>query len=160
MTHIRPYTLDDRAAVERMNAVYYIADHGFDASFAKAVTAAMDSIAPSIEAGTGMGWVIEHQGKVAGSIFLTPDEAATGRIRLFFLRPDLHGRGLGRNLLTQCLQTAPTLGFTTLCVSTFTIHASACGLYVRSGFQPNGQSNQHMFGRDLTQMDFVKPCAA
>lgn len=159
MTNLRPYARTDRGAVERMNAAYYEDEHGFDASFVSTLSAALDSIDAAILAKTGAGWILEENDVIAGSLFLTPDSLGTGRIRLFFIRPDLHGRGLGSELLERCLQAAAPLGFEAIRVSTFSVHEAACALYRKSGFEQERRSDCHMFGRDLVQLDFARHSA-
>ncbi|ABD56718.1 GNAT family N-acetyltransferase [Jannaschia sp. CCS1] len=153
---IRPYTLHDRDAVERLNKRYYEDEHGFDASFSRAMSGALDQIGLAIQSTTGIGWVLIDNNEVAGSLFLTPERRGTGRIRLFFVRSDLQGRGLGAALMAQCLQAATPLWFQTILVSTFTVHDAACALYLKSGFVQAQRSDCRVFGRDLMQVDFVR----
>lgn len=151
MTHIRPYAASDRLAVEQLNVTYYTTTHSFDGTFAQAVSGALDSLAPRAK-----GWVVTHQDAVAGSLFLSVESPGTGRLRLFLLRPDLHGKGLARPLLGRALAAAPALGLTRLTVSTFTIHAAACALYARAGFTESARRPCAAFGHALTQLDFLR----
>lgn len=155
MTRIRHYTSEDRLAVARLNDTYYRDTHGFDATFTEALNTALDRIEPSIQARSGTGWVVEHAAQIAGSLFLTPEDQTTGRIRLFILHPSLQGAGLGRKLLTTAIKAAPSLGFTAVRVSTFTIHTAACALYDASGFREEAPTECHVFGRALQQVDYL-----
>lgn len=159
MTAIRPYTHDDRGAVERLNSTYYQEAHGFDATFGDAVSGALDAIDTAVDARTGAGWVVQEDDAIAGSLFLTPDGIGVGRIRLFFIRPVLHGHGLGGAMLEHCLREAAPLRFEILRVSTFSIHKAACALYLRSCFEQEQERDCRMFGRNLTQVNFSRNSA-
>ncbi|OAN70655.1 hypothetical protein A8B78_04155 [Jannaschia sp. EhC01] len=155
MTQVRPYTPADRAAVARLNVTYYTTTHGFNGTFADAVAGALDSL------GDGdLGWVVTDQGRIAGSLFLSVETPDVGRLRLFLLRPDLQGRGLGRVLLGHALAATPPLGITRLNVSTFTIHRAACALYAASGFSQTARLPCQAFGRTLEQVDFSRTIGA
>lgn len=156
MTVLERYVPADADDVARLNTAYYRDVHGFDATFGDAVSGALSVINPAVATHTGAGWVLRDADAPAGSLFLTGDGPSAGRIRLFFVRPDLQGRGLGRALLAQCLREAGPLGFDTLRVSTFTIHEAACALYLKSGFKQERETDCQMFGRTLTQVDFAR----
>ncbi|GAB5448104.1 GNAT family N-acetyltransferase [Gymnodinialimonas sp.] len=156
MTQIRPYTPPDRAAVAQLNITYYTRTHAFDESFAQAVSDALDAIDHAIAGNTRQGWVVIQDNTPKGSLFLTPDGPAAARLRLFLLDPSLQGRGLGREMLAAALQTARSLGFARLNVSTFTIHPAACALYARAGFSEASRHPRRAFGHALTQVDFTR----
>ena len=86
----------------------------------------------------GRFWVLEDQqgGPLAGSAWLTTD----GRrlyLHHFAIRPDLQGRGLGRELLNQVMAAARSMGLQ-LKLEVRRDNTRAQKLYRRGGFQPLG----------------------
>ena len=94
----RDYRPADRGWVMAANARHYTEVEGFDASFARAVSGALDLL----EAGRddASRFLIVEPGKDAppvGCVFFSPEDPRTGRLRLFYLDAAFRGRGIGRS---------------------------------------------------------------
>ncbi len=151
---LRTYALDDRDWVRDANVEHYTQAEGFDATFAKAVSDALDFLEPQIE-NANSDFIIAHANRVpVGCIFFAPETATTGRIRLFYLDPAHRGQGNGKRMLARVIERAIAGGFHRISVSTFERHRKACALYTSFGFQPTVLEPAMSFGKEMRQIDF------
>jgi putative acetyltransferase len=87
------------------------------------------------------GWayfVLEHDGRLLGGGGIAPlsgGELGVCELRKMYLLPEARGRGQGRALLQQCLETARQLGYRRCYLETLTGMDAAMRLYERAGFE-------------------------
>ena len=82
-------------------------------------------------------FVIEHDGIVVGGAGIAPldgGEADTCELRKMYFLPEARGLGLGRKLLTRCLEQARGLGYRRCYLETLTGMDAAQALYLKMGF--------------------------
>lgn len=151
---LRPYHPDDRAQVTQMNLTHYQEVEGFDHSFENAIENALNKIHAQLAEARCKFLVVAEKKRVSGCIFFSQDGHNTGRIRLFYLSPELRGRGLGHHIVSTVLDHASTTGFERVSVSTFDRHLEACRLYAAFGFKSKTGPIRRYFGQDMRQIDF------
>jgi putative acetyltransferase len=78
----------------------------------------------------GEFWVVEYQGHLVGTAGYYP-------IRKMYLRPEVRGQGLGRQLLQTLEKAIATRGFQEIWVETASVLKEAINLYERNGYQPS-----------------------
>lgn len=126
----------DAAAIAGLHDRVYTAEYGLDERFAssvaKSVNAAVERGWPERE---GSVWLIDGEERLAGSLALTREAAATGRVRWFVLSAELRGRGLGTSLVDELLAEARASGFEQLELETFSALTTAAKIYRGAGFQ-------------------------
>jgi putative acetyltransferase len=98
-------------------------------------------------------FVIESTGCLVGGGGLGPlagGESDVCELRKMYLRPEARGRGLGRAMLTRCLDVARQLGYKHMYLETRQSMREARRLYERNGFAPIGKPIGHTghFGCD------------
>lgn len=152
---LRPCQTQDLPWVAAENIRFYRDVHGFDAGFAEAVGAALDRIDAGRAARESCHLVAEAEGAPVGCIFLGPEGRATGRIRLFYVKPAFRGRGLGRRMLDRVVAHGRAAGLSRILVSTYDRHPEACALYAASGFRGGPAVPVRAFGQNLRQIDFA-----
>jgi putative acetyltransferase len=99
-------------------------------------------------------WVVEMNGEVkgGGGVYPTPNlpEGCCELVKLYLLS-DTRGKGVGKQLIERCFQSADELGYTSMYLETMPELHNAVGLYERLGFTylkgPLGESGH--FGCDL-----------
>ena len=83
-------------------------------------------------------WVVERAGRVVGGGGIAPLEGGDPGVcelkKMYFL-PEARGRGVGEQLLRQCLAFAREAGYRTCYLETLTHMTAAQKLYRRLGFQ-------------------------
>ncbi|SDH51282.1 GNAT family N-acetyltransferase [Chitinophaga filiformis] len=82
-------------------------------------------------------WVLEHDGTIIGGAGIYPTYGLPAHycelVKLYLL-PSARGKGLGKQLIEQCFDTARQNGFTHLYLETMPELTSAIHLYEKMGF--------------------------
>lgn len=127
---------DDPEAIVAMHGHLYGRELGLDSSFEEMVAA---SVRLAVERGwpsTREGiWIVERDGELRGCVGLTDDGGGTAVLRWFLLDPSLRGKGLGRRLLGEVLDSAERNGYERVRLETFSLLRAAGHLYREQGFE-------------------------
>ncbi|MCA8879728.1 MAG: GNAT family N-acetyltransferase [Rhodobacteraceae bacterium] len=157
MTEIRIMTPEDTAWVMERHLSHYCSGEGFDSSFASLVTERLATLRSTDDWGRECGWIAWSGGSRLGSIVFSRDDPETARLRLFYVVPDVRGKGIGRALLARLESHARACGCICLRVATHAEHREARRLYARSGFRRGSVAPVVSFGRALTEEHWEKP---
>ena len=83
-------------------------------------------------------FVVEHNGKIIGSAGVAPLESETETIcelqKMYFL-PEARGKGIGSQMMYNCLQSAKDFGFQKCYLETMPFMHDAQKLYKKVGFE-------------------------
>src|SRR5690349_14047812 len=93
-----------------LHGVLYAQEYGWDHTFEAYVAGPLAEFAKSHNERERI-WIVEKDGKVAGSIGIVEAAAGEAQLRWFLLHPDLRGRGLGRRLIEQALDFCRARGY-------------------------------------------------
>jgi GNAT superfamily N-acetyltransferase len=127
----------------------YSREHGVDRRFEAMVAAAVARAAERGWPGEREGvWIVEHDGAFAGCLALTEESPDLAAIRWVLLDPSLRGRGLGRRLIGEAVETAEELGYGTLGLETFSELRAAAHLYREHGFAVVWEDRGPRWGRE------------
>lgn len=143
----------DAGWIVQRHAELYAADEGFDASFEGVVARILADFLETREPGVERGWIAEAaDGRRLGCIFCVRGAAEdVAKLRLFLVEPEARGLGLGRRLLTACLDHARAVGFGRMTLWTHESHRAACALYASAGFVLTASHPVRSFGQDLVE---------
>ncbi|HKW45422.1 MAG TPA: GNAT family N-acetyltransferase [Candidatus Eremiobacteraceae bacterium] len=83
-----------------------------------------------------MEFVAELDGRVVGSVIVTPRDDGTGLLTKFFVDAGSRGRGVGRPLLEHAVTAARAAGLRRLELDTRTFFHEAIHLYESTGWLP------------------------
>jgi putative acetyltransferase len=113
----------------------------------------MQDIASAYAGARSAYFVVESTGGLVGGGGLGPlagGESDVCELRKMYLRPEARGRGLGRAMLTRCMEMARQLGYKRMYLETRQTMREARRLYERNGFAPVGKPIGHTghFGCD------------
>src|SRR3954466_1178115 len=126
----------------------YAREYGVDSSFEAHVAAAVARAAlGGFPRETEAIWIVERDGRHAGSLAMTDEGDGVACIRFFVLDADLRGQGLGRRLLEELLETARALGFDRAVLETFSDLTAAARLYREHGFRVVSAETGPRWGR-------------
>jgi GNAT superfamily N-acetyltransferase len=135
------------AIIEHHGRLYsreYGLDSGMEAHVAAAVArAALRGFPRENEA----IWIVEREGKHGGSLAMTDEGDGVACVRFFLLDPELRGKGLGRRLLDELLDTARANGFERAVLETFSDLTAAAHLYGQHGFRVVSAETGPRWGR-------------
>ncbi|MBN1777771.1 MAG: GNAT family N-acetyltransferase [Clostridiales bacterium] len=87
-------------------------------------------------------YVLEADGEIAGvsGLCALKDDGLpdTGEIMVFYIRPDLQGRGLGKIMMRHALEALRSHGFSRFALWVLADNSSACAFYEAMGFRLDG----------------------
>jgi ribosomal protein S18 acetylase RimI-like enzyme len=116
----------------RVYSPEYGVDSTFEAHVAHSVAVAGKRDFPNEREGL---WIVEADGRHAGSIALTEEPDGTATVRWFVFDAQLRGRGLGRRLVGEVVDLAEKGGFELVQLETFSKLEAAAHLYRSFGFR-------------------------
>lgn len=141
-------------------ALLYAQEYGWDWTYEGLIAGIAADFVAHYDAARERAWVAEHDGKVAGSIFLMRgDEPLTAKLRLLYVEPDVRGLGLGTTLVAACVARARAVGYARMTLWTQNVLISARRLYQAAGFRLVAEERKWSFGHDLVgqtwRLDFA-----
>ena len=141
-------------------AVLYAQEYGWDWTYEGLIAGISADFVARFDPAREQAWVAEHDGKVAGSIFLMRgDEPPTAKLRLLYVEPEVRGLGLGTALVAACVARARAVGYASMTLWTQNVLISARRLYQAAGFRLVAEERKWSFGHDLVgqtwQLDFA-----
>jgi len=86
---------------------------------------------------------------------MRPNTPHIAQLRLFPLRPQARGKGLGRRMPHECMAFARTAGYREMTLWTHESHAAACALYRAEGFAMTGNRATRSFGQNVVEQHFA-----
>jgi ribosomal protein S18 acetylase RimI-like enzyme len=144
---LRPGDLGD---IVRMHGDIYASEYGLDATFDASVAGALATLVDRGWPGDREGiWVAEADGERAGAVILSDEGNGLSRLRMFVLRPEYRGAGVGRRLLEALLARARAAGYRRIELDTFSELQAAAHLYRRAGFRRIDSERRRIWGREI-----------
>src|SRR5215203_5932145 len=126
----------DLGAIIEHHGLLYAREYGVDSSFEAHVAAAVARAAlRGFPRDSEAIWIVERDGRHVGSLAMTDEGEGVACVRFFLLDPELRGRGLGRRLLGELMDTARARGFERAELETFSDLTTAAHLYRSHGFR-------------------------
>ena len=151
---IRDFTGDDADWLVRQHRHFYARDEGFDDSFGDLVEDIIADFLKTHDTTRERGWIAEENGVPLGSIFCVRLGETRAKLRLFLLTPAARGKGLGRQMLSHCMDFARRSGFTEMVLWTHESHRAACALYASTGWQLLDRKPVRSFGVELVEQSW------
>ena len=152
---LRPFQGDDIDWLVERHATLYAQDDGFDDTFGPLVRSILEAFQGEHDTACEQGWIAQADGARLGSIFCVRLDATTAKLRLFLLVPEARSRGVGRQLLAQCMSFARDAGYQGMQLWTHESHQAACALYARNGWTLSDSKAVHSFGQDLIEQTWI-----
>jgi GNAT superfamily N-acetyltransferase len=139
----------DLGAVIAHHGTIYSREHGLDSTFEAHVAASVAAAGARGWPGEREGvWIVEAEGRHAGSLALTDEGKGNAALRWFLLDASLRGQGLGRRLVSELVSAAEGSGYRRLGLETFSELRAAAHIYRAVGFEPVWAKSGPRWGRD------------
>jgi GNAT superfamily N-acetyltransferase len=144
---LRPGDIGD---IVRMHGEVYAREYGLDPTFEAYVADMLAMLIRRGWPGEGEGiWVAESGDERVGAVILSDEGDGLSYLRMFVLRPEHRGAGVGRRLLEKLLERARSAGHERMELDTFSELRAAAHLYRRAGFRRVSARRQLMWGREI-----------
>ena len=146
----RTLTPRDPDGIAELLGRVYSSEYGLHGPFRDSVRVEIEeALARGWPDEVGAVWLVDAGGRLSGALALTDEGGGVGHVRWFVLAPELRRRGLGRWLFGQLLAEAPSLGFHTLELETFSALEAAARIYRDAGFRRVGARCRTDWGRPI-----------
>ncbi len=153
---IREMAPGDAGWVVQRHAEIYAEDLGFDWRMEALVMNILSRFLPVNGTGGNRGFIAHRDGVRLGSIFcMATEDPAVAKLRLFLVEPAARGAGLGKRLMTACLDHARGAGFRRMTLMTHATQTTARAIYRHYGFRLVDSVPGRHFGRDSVEETWV-----
>ncbi|MEU6644989.1 helix-turn-helix domain-containing GNAT family N-acetyltransferase [Saccharomonospora sp. NPDC046836] len=147
---LRPPRPGDYGWVVQRHGALYAKEYGFGPAFEGLVAGIIaDYVAAEGSPGQA-GWIAELDGEPVGSVFcVRGNDADTAKLRLLLVEPRARGFGVGRRLVSECVEFARRSGYRAMELWTQSNLTAARNIYQRARFTPAGSEPHHSWGQEL-----------
>jgi DNA-binding MarR family transcriptional regulator/N-acetylglutamate synthase-like GNAT family acetyltransferase len=146
---IRPLRIGDIGWITHRQGILYAEEYGWDASYEALVAEILGAFVKTFDSKRETAWVAERRGNIVGAVFLVRASDRIGKLRLLYVEPSARGLGIGRKLVSLCIDGARERGYRTLTLWTNDVLVAARRIYEASGFRLTAEERHRSFGKDL-----------
>lgn len=148
---LRPPRPGDFGWVVHRHGTLYSREYGWDERFEALVARVVAEYVDRRGDPRQAGWIAELDGERVGSVFCMPaEDGTTAKLRMLLLEPAARGRGVGKRLVTECVEFARASGYTAMELWTVSLLEAARAIYQKAGFRLVSEETITGFGYELT----------
>ncbi|RSD19978.1 bifunctional helix-turn-helix transcriptional regulator/GNAT family N-acetyltransferase [Amycolatopsis eburnea] len=147
---LRPPRPGDLGWVVERHGALYGREYGFDDRFEGLVARIVADFVDTRDDPGQAFWIAELDGERVGGIACTRAAEDTAKLRLLLLEPAARGHGVGKRLVTECVEFARSHGYRAMELSTVSILTAARSIYRAAGFQLVAEAEFDDWGPKLT----------
>lgn len=148
---LRPPRPGDLGWVVERHGTLYAREYGFGPRFEGLVARIVADFADEHDDPKQAFWIAELDGERVGGIACTRGPAEdTAKLRLLLLEPSARGHGVGKRLVTECVEFAKAHGYRAMELSTVSILTAARAIYRTAGFELVAETDFDDWGPKLT----------
>src|SRR5215469_10262374 len=145
---LRPPRPGDMGWVVERHGELYRQEYHYDERFEALVAEIVAEFVENFDARHERSWISEKNGQRMGTIFLVKQSRTVAKLRLLLVEPGARGLGIGRRLVSECVEFARHAGYKKIVLWTQRELHAARHLYEQSGFQRIAQKPHQSWGRN------------
>ena len=149
---LRPHRVGEIGWLIHRQGLLYHLEQGWNGEFETLITRIYAEYEAAPASPPKSLWIAEHDGQVAGSIFIIPatgEPAGTAQLRMLYTEPAFRGRGIGKRLVGEAVQFSRASGYKRIILWTQDCLVSARRIYQGAGFTLIREDPHYSFGADL-----------
>lgn len=127
----------------------YAQEHGWNEKFEGLVAEVAGAFLRDHDPARERCWIAEHEGRIAGSIFLARGDGNFAKLRLLYVEPFARGQGIGQALVAECVRTAQACAYAGIALWTTSNLRAARRIYEAAGFRLESEQSFDTFGPPL-----------
>jgi DNA-binding MarR family transcriptional regulator/GNAT superfamily N-acetyltransferase len=151
---LRPPRPGDLGWVVDRHGALYAREYGFNARFEGLVARVVADFADSRDDPRQAFWIAELDGERVGSIGCGRAGDDIAQLRLLLLEPSARGHGVGKRLVTECVEFARGHGYRAMELWTMSALAAAHVIYHSAGFELVREEPYDGFGPAMTRQEW------
>ena len=148
---IRTANDDDLEWVVRRHGEIYLVEKGWDQRFRTLVEGIVDVYRRDHDPGRERCLIADVEDRRVGCVLLAAGDEGASKLRILLVEPETRGRGIGSQLVSECLEFARRAGYDKVTLWTDGGLLAARRLYERVGFRWLKDEEPHLlFGNVLS----------
>jgi DNA-binding MarR family transcriptional regulator/GNAT superfamily N-acetyltransferase len=128
---IRALRTGDIGWITHRQALLYAEEYGWDITYEALIGEILAAFVKNFDDESDAAWIAEWSGSIVGSVFLVRASEQVAKLRLLYVEPKARGLGIGRKLVSLCIEGARKRGYRKLTLWTNDVLVSARGEYTR-----------------------------
>jgi DNA-binding MarR family transcriptional regulator/GNAT superfamily N-acetyltransferase len=144
---VRPHKPGDMGWIVHRHGVLYSQEYGYDERFEALVAEIVAEFIRHFDPKRERCWIAEKDGEAVGSVFLVKKSRRVAKLRLLLVEPSARGLGIGRRLISECVDFARQAGYRKIVLWTQSELEAARHLYEQAGFRRTQQKRHQSWGR-------------